>query len=103
MNRKIDAMHERFGRHDGICKECGNLECYYQNGRYYYKCKVYGNSRSAATDWRLSWDACGMYNSLWTGRTIIELLKSESKKEPILPPEGQITFEWRETIKEEMK
>jgi len=92
MRRKIEAMHERFGRHEGKCIDCGNLECHVYNKRY-YKCAVYGVSSSAATDWRISWDACGMYNSLWTGRSILELIKHESRREPILPPDGQIALD----------
>ncbi len=92
MSRKIDAMHERFGQHEGKCIDCGNLKCRVYDKRY-YKCAVYGISSSTATDWRLSWDACGMYNTLWTGRPILDLIKHESKREPILPPEGQLELD----------
>jgi hypothetical protein len=42
-----------------------------------------------------------MYNTLWTGRPILELIKHESKREPILPPEGQMGID--ETIKNSME
>ena len=41
-------------------------------------------------------DACGVFNSLWTGKPIMELIKHESKREPILPPDGQITIDGME-------
>ena len=92
MNRKIDAMHERFGRHEGKCRDCGNLKCYIYNNKRYYKCAAYGVTSSTATDWRLSWDACGIYNTLLMSRPIFELIRHESKREPILPLDGQTTI-----------
>lgn len=61
--RKIDAMHRRFGPHVGKqCRDCIHLIGGEYHNRRYYKCKVYGISRSEATDWRLSYPACGAYN-----------------------------------------
>lgn len=58
--RKIELMHQQFGRCDGhTCGECSNLttHCY---GRTYQKCLVYGESSSEASDWTKRWPACGM-------------------------------------------
>lgn len=60
MIRKIDLMHKEFGKvPDRKCKDCPHLVSYTAN-RKWYKCEVYGESSSEATDWRLKWNACGM-------------------------------------------
>lgn len=57
--RKIDAMHTLYGTRPGrTCAECEYL-CSYLRNRRYYKCKMYGVSLSEATNWRLSYEACG--------------------------------------------
>ena len=59
---KIDAMHKRFGKVEG--KRCGDcchlIERVYNNK--YFKCEIYGLSRSTATDWAKKWVACGIWN-----------------------------------------
>ncbi len=42
-----------------ICKNCCNL---HGSPGSYYKCLIYGNTRSSASDWVLSWRGCGLYN-----------------------------------------
>ena len=55
----IETMHNLFGKTEGKhCKDCDNL---IKHGSY-YKCKYYGESSSNATDWRLKYDACGLFN-----------------------------------------
>ena len=58
--RKQQLMYALFGKEDGHkCRECKHLDAV---PGYYKKCRLYGNSASEATDWALSWDACGMLN-----------------------------------------
>lgn len=58
--KKIDLMHKLFGEISSRkCKDCQHL-CSYTANRKWYKCEVYGESSSKATDWRLKWTACGM-------------------------------------------
>lgn len=61
--RKIEAMYANFGAGpaEEECRTCSNLICARYN-RAYYKCRIYGNTASEASDWRVSWPACGMYN-----------------------------------------
>ena len=93
--RKIDLMHRRFGKCEGhVCKECSNLTSHMYDKKY-YKCRVYGESYSEATDWRVSYPACGMFNKEWKGGRIVELVRSGSefnRKRAEEPIEGQICF-----------
>ena len=90
--KKLAAMHSRFGAYSGICKDCIHLRRVVPTSRVCYKCELYGNTSSEATDWRLSWLACGQYNKPvnmdnWT--PLIEVLKrSPRPKDTEL--EGQI-------------
>lgn len=73
--RKIDLMHREFGFSTGHkCQYCDNLIVQQANRRY-YKCEVYGITDSEASDWRLSYDACGMYNKVYNGNPIIRLVR----------------------------
>ena len=90
--RKIDLMHRLFGKTDGkICKDCFNL---YKRvwDKTYYKCTVYGDSASEATDWRLKYPACGLFNKDWRcGGEIVRLVKPERAVESEEKPlDGQI-------------
>lgn len=60
MSLKIDKMHFLYGETPGEkCRDC----CHLIGGvNEYRKCEIYGTSRSQSTDWRLSWDACGIWN-----------------------------------------
>lgn len=63
VDRKIFAMHKRFGACGAMrCKDCDHLIGGKWHDKQYYKCELYGVSRSDATDWRLSYQACGMYD-----------------------------------------
>ena len=60
MSLKIDKMHFLYGKTPGEkCKDCFHL---IGGVNEYRKCEIYGISASASTDWRLSWDACGLWN-----------------------------------------
>ena len=88
--RKIDLMHRQFGFSPGHkCQYCDNLIVQQANRRY-YKCEVYGVTDSEASDWRLSYDACGMYNKVWFGNEIIRMVRPCSPTKKTVPPiEGQ--------------
>ena len=74
--RKLALMHQQFGRCEGhICGECSNLISGRYRGRILRKCRVYGLTHSEASDWAKRWAACGIFNGVYTGRPIIELVK----------------------------
>ena len=81
--QKAKRMYKQFGMiTDGRrCKDCDNL---IKVGAY-YKCLIYGNTHSEASDWKISNTACGMIDKDYIGRPIIEL---REKREQI---EGQLT------------
>lgn len=86
--RKIDLMHREFGKLEGkTCKDCSNL---YRRkyDKTYIKCRVYGNSCSEATDWKVSYTACGMFNKEWNGNEIVRNVTRI--KEVAEPLEGQV-------------
>ena len=59
MKRKQHLMYEIYGKADAKCRDCMHL---YGDKGDYRKCLLYGKSASEATDWALSWQACGMFN-----------------------------------------
>ena len=68
--RKIDLMHKLFGFGDGKCADCNHFrEC--RLSRTYFKCAVYGETSSEASDWRKSYIACGMKNREYKGNPVI--------------------------------
>ena len=59
---KIDEMHRLFGTdYAHTCGECKHFFSYTES-RKWFKCRLYGDSRSESTDWRKSYVACGNYN-----------------------------------------
>lgn len=60
--KRIDAMHNDHGVTEGRkCKECLSL---YRSHWGYYKCKNYQfQGSSPASDWRLKWTACGLFEA----------------------------------------
>lgn len=91
--RKIDLMYRQFGKTEGkFCKDCFNL---YKRvwDKAYYKCSVYGDSASEATDWRLRYPACGMFNKDWHGNAIVRMVRPSAGEEK--PLDGQIEM-WGE-------
>lgn len=57
-----DVMRRCFGSTDAQCKTCKHLLTGEWHDKTYHKCELYGLSHSEATDWRVSEQACGMYN-----------------------------------------
>lgn len=94
--RKIDIMHRQFGRiDDRQCGYCRNLATIDVHGKKYRKCTVYGETSSEASDWAKYYPACGMYNTEYHGRPVIDLVKrrrpeTKPEEEPI---EGQMEME----------
>lgn len=100
MIRKIEAMHTLFGADEsGRCADCDHL-CSKMYDRRYYKCEIYGDSNSEATDWAKSWTACGLlhresaaadFAAEWG--TVVRYLKHHRPKEPEEQIDGQICME----------
>lgn len=61
--RRITDMHRMYGTEPGLtCKTCGHLTTNPTiTARKYYKCALNTMTSGPATDWRLSWPACGKY------------------------------------------
>ena len=89
MAKKIERMHEIFGREWGKkCKDCRHLS---GGVNQYKKCEVYGNSASEATDWAQSYEACGLWNKDYEGDVpIITLYGGRQSKDLQVP--GQMSF-----------
>jgi len=87
MKRKIEAMYERFGRSEGKCKDCIHLK---RGSWNYPKCEVYGMTASEASDFRLKYDACGLFNKPYESDIPIIRLLDRGKNET--PIEGQMSL-----------
>jgi hypothetical protein len=95
MARKIEAMYQFFGRYTGKefqqCKDCCNF-IRKQYNHTYRKCLIYGDTDSEATDWKASYEACGMFNTEYAGNRIIDILKRSPKPKDNEPIKGQLTL-----------
>lgn len=95
--RKNGLMYRLFGKTPGhTCRECSN----FTKGRYHdktlCKCKVYGLTHSAASDWAQRWEACGMFNKPWGKGPIIREVKptwTKQEDEQKIPLDGQMKME----------
>lgn len=68
----------------------------HRHAKQYYKCEAYGISASMATDWRLKWEACGLYNVPFDAAKqypLIHVLRHSPKDRPAVQCDGQITLE----------
>lgn len=75
------------------CEDCSHLHRYLYHDRYYFKCDVYGETNSEASDWRKGYEACGLHNAETTEHDIIRLVKPDRKAELLNEPlPGQIDF-----------
>ena len=96
MKRKIDAMYEKYGKHENEnCRSCVNYRDIVYHGRIYRKCAAYGVTSSEASDWRASDIACGRYGKRFDEdkeSPLFEILKHQrGQKEDVLTPcEGQL-------------
>lgn len=54
-------MLRLYGQKRGfVCRDCKHLVATGNNATY-YKCSKFGVTSGAATDWRLKWAACGLF------------------------------------------
>ena len=54
-------MLRLYGQKRGfVCSDCKHLVATGKNATY-YKCSRFGITSGAATDWRLKWAACGLF------------------------------------------
>lgn len=89
--RKIDLMHQMFGKTEQLCKDCDHFLRERYRDKTYRKCEVYGVTSSEASDWNVSYQACGLFDKPYGGRNVIDFVTSEKKKEIDNEPlEGQI-------------
>ena len=91
---KIDAMYHYYGVGVGRCGECPHFIRKVWD-RTYHKCRVYGNSNSEATDWRVNYQACGLIDKPFPegDERIVSLVIARKEAEKPLP--GQICM-WTE-------
>lgn len=88
--RKIDLMHQMFGKTEGLCRDCSHYQRYHYRDKPYRKCEVYGITNSEASDWVGRYHACGLFNKEYSGNDIIRYVRPESRKEVVDEPiEGQ--------------
>ena len=95
--RKIVLMHRIFGKCDGhTCRECCNLVHVRVNDKPLTKCRIYGETSSAASDWAQRWLACGMFNKPWDKGPVMSLVRPSRKDKEEMqkaPLEGQMQME----------
>ncbi len=61
---KIGAMYREYGEMEGVlCRNCCNFTTIAVDGKHHCKCKAYGITREANTNWRSKYEACGLYNT----------------------------------------
>lgn len=94
--KKIDLMYATFGI-DPQCRRCKDCSCLVRvtpTSRAYYKCSVYGESASEATDWAGKWTACGRFGKpLEPGEYSALMAKGNARKPAEGPLPGQIRME----------
>ena len=93
---KIDLMHLMFGKDkdENTCKTCSHLQHLYHRSRSYYKCECYGITASIASDWRLKYRACGLYNKPYPlGGSVMKIKKHEGHKREEVQVKGQMELE----------
>ena len=90
--QKINRMYKHFGKSGSgkKCKDCSNLVKVERGNHRVYKCLVYGDTCSEATDWKCSHNACGMINRSYDGRPIIQCFNPKIVQDTQI--EGQMTL-----------
>ena len=89
---KIEKMHYIFGKYPGqgaVCKNCRHYRWFSYRGRSYRKCRVYGDTRCGSSDWKASYEACGLYNKNWDGDKEIINIRIDRPPDEF---DGQLTF-----------
>lgn len=98
--RKIDLMHQLFGKTEGLCRDCCHYQRYHYRDKPYRKCEVYGMTASEASDWKASYPGCGLFNKPYPYRDkpVIRYVTPERKKEILDEPlDGQMDLFQAET------
>ena len=96
--RKNEVMYHLFGEIESKkCKDCPHLFSKQYDKRY-YKCKMYGDSNSEATDWAKSWTACGLIDKeindfLAEWGTVMNYIRHKRPRHPREEIDGQISIE----------
>jgi hypothetical protein len=95
-DRTIKAMHKQYGK-DPLhkCGDCCNYLRWRYHARILHKCRAYGLTHSEASDWRVKWEACGLYNKPFDEdamRPLMFVLTRTREKEPTEPDPRQLTF-----------
>lgn len=63
--KKFITMQEEHGQLPGkTCKTCKYLQKWHYHSKNYYKCELWRNSNSSATDIRLKNNACKKYQAM---------------------------------------
>ena len=90
--RKIDVMYRHYGFGVGRCESCPHFKKKTFD-RTYHKCLVYGESNSEATDWRKSWDACGLIDKPFPEKDqrIVNLVAAKREDEKPIPGQLMLT------------
>lgn len=92
--RKISAMYKWSGGTDyaHTCHECKNCVKMVKASKNIYKCLVYGNTNSEASDWKASYIACKHFNGPVPERSVLKGIhfKKEEKEKEI---EGQLSLD----------
>lgn len=94
-DKKYDLMYQYFGKdYNHFCYECRNLVCVNGGSRNYYKCSVYGNTKSNASDWKKGQTACGQFDKEWKMRPLMKCTAPEKEKEETVlePLDGQVSL-----------
>lgn len=92
--KKIDAMHVAFGVSDPE-RKCSECKYFMEKiwDKKYFKCRIYGDTNSDATDWRKKYSACGLIDGEYTGAPILEYTKRRKPtKGEERPVDGQMEF-----------
>lgn len=66
---RLETMHRKYGYGPAgaICGNCTQF-ARYQLSSTYFKCRLYGESKSSASDWRKGWEACGQFKAVVMAR-----------------------------------
>lgn len=90
--RKISQMYQWSGGTDyrHTCYECKNCVKVRRGNRTVYKCMVYGNTDSEASDWKQSYIACKHFDKPPGGVPIVKMC--EKKKQVNADIEGQMNI-----------
>ena len=90
--KKINAMRVRYGSAEGVCGTCPHFLRYLYHDKRLLKCKAYGLTHSEATDWRVSYPACGLKDKELPEdfTPVFDLVKGKRAYVPLDQLDGQV-------------